>query len=77
MIVGADGAMVRDSEGNELIDGIGGLWCVNAGHRRKEIIDAITEQLNELDFYSTFYNFHPSDGGRPCGKDRKPGAPAS
>jgi adenosylmethionine-8-amino-7-oxononanoate aminotransferase len=61
VIVGADGALVRDSEGNELIDGIGGLWCVNAGHRRKEIIDAITEQLNELDFYSTFYNFtHPT-----------------
>ncbi|NDV98414.1 aminotransferase class III-fold pyridoxal phosphate-dependent enzyme [Salipiger sp. PrR002] len=61
VIVSAEGAMVRDSEGNELIDGIGGLWCVNAGHRRAEIIDAITEQLNTLDFYSTFYNFtHPT-----------------
>lgn len=61
VIVGAEGALVRDSEGNELIDGIGGLWCVNVGHRRKEIIDAIHAQLNELDFYSTFYNFtHPT-----------------
>ena len=61
VIVGADGTMVRDSEGNDLIDGIGGLWCVNVGHRRKEIIDAITDQLNQLDFYSTFYNFtHPT-----------------
>ncbi|MBX2832486.1 MAG: aminotransferase class III-fold pyridoxal phosphate-dependent enzyme [Rhodospirillales bacterium] len=60
VIVGAEGAMVRDSEGNELIDGIGGLWCVNVGHGRKEIIDAISQQLTELDFYSTFYNFtHP------------------
>jgi len=60
-IVGADGAYVTDSEGNRLIDGIGGLWCVNVGHGRREIIDAITQQLQTLDFYSTFYNFtHPS-----------------
>ncbi|MGQ7843089.1 aminotransferase class III-fold pyridoxal phosphate-dependent enzyme [Granulosicoccus sp. 3-233] len=61
VIVGAEGAHVTDSEGNRLIDGIGGLWCVNVGHKRQEIIDAITEQLNTLDFYSTFYNFtHPT-----------------
>ena len=60
-IVAAEGAYVIDSEGNRLIDGIGGLWCVNVGHGRREIIDAITEQLNTLDYYSTFYNFtHPS-----------------
>ncbi len=64
VIVGAEGAYVTDSEGNQLIDGIGGLWCVNAGHRRREIIDAITEQLETLDFYSTFYNFtHPAAAG--------------
>ena len=60
-IVEADGAYVTDSEGNRLIDGIGGLWCVNVGHGRREIINAITEQLKTLDYYSTFYNFtHPS-----------------
>lgn len=60
-IVSADGAYVTDSEGNKLIDGIGGLWCVNVGHGRREIIDAITKQLKTLDYYSTFYNFtHPS-----------------
>ncbi len=59
-IVSAKGAYVTDSEGNQLIDGIGGLWCVNVGHGRHEIIDAITEQLKTLDYYSTFYNFtHP------------------
>ena len=59
-IVAADGAHVSDSQGNRLIDGIGGLWCVNVGHGRTEIIDAISEQLRTLDFYSTFYNFtHP------------------
>lgn len=60
-IVAAKGAYVTDSEGNELIDGIGGLWCVNVGHGRPEIIDAITKQLQTLDYYSTFYNFtHPA-----------------
>lgn len=60
-IVAAKGAYVTDSEGNELIDGIGGLWCVNVGHGRQEIIDAITKQLETLDYYSTFYNFtHPA-----------------
>ena len=60
-IVGAEGTMVTDSEGNELIDGIGGLWCVNVGHKRREIIEAINHQLETLDFYSTFYSFtHPT-----------------
>jgi adenosylmethionine-8-amino-7-oxononanoate aminotransferase len=60
-IVAAKGAFVTDSEGNDLIDGIGGLWCVNVGHGRPEIIEAITKQLETLDYYSTFYNFtHPA-----------------
>ncbi|MFV2034754.1 MAG: aminotransferase class III-fold pyridoxal phosphate-dependent enzyme, partial [Halocynthiibacter sp.] len=60
-IVSAKGAYVTDSEGNKLIDGIGGLWCVNVGHGREEIIRAIEEQLRTLDYYSTFYNFtHPA-----------------
>ncbi|GBR47945.1 adenosylmethionine-8-amino-7-oxononanoate aminotransferase [Gluconobacter roseus NBRC 3990] len=60
-IVAAKGVMVRDSNGHELIDGIGGLWCVNVGHGRHEIIDAISNQLSTLDFYSTFYTFtHPT-----------------
>lgn len=57
----AKGAYVYDSEGAEMIDGIGGLWCVNIGHGNEEIIGAITEQLKTLDYYSTFYNFtHPT-----------------
>lgn len=57
----AEGAYVFDSEGNRFIDGIAGLWCVNIGHGRKEPIKAVTDQLSELDYYSTFYNFtHPS-----------------
>jgi len=33
-IVEAEGSYVTDSQGNRLIDGIGGLWCVNVGHKR-------------------------------------------
>lgn len=60
VITSAEGAYVQNSEGEKLIDGIGGLWCVNIGHGRHEIIEAITKQLQELDYYSTFYNLtHP------------------
>lgn len=56
----AEGAYVYDGDGQKMIDGIGGLWCVNIGHGREEMVEAIAEQLRELDYYSTFYNFtHP------------------
>jgi len=61
VIAEADGAYVYDSDGNRMLDGIGGLWCVNVGHGRMEIADAIAEQLRKLDYYSTFYNLtHPT-----------------
>lgn len=60
VIAEADGAHVYDSDGNKYLDGIGGLWCVNIGHARTEMADAIAAQLKRLDYYSTFYNFsHP------------------
>ena len=60
VIAEAHGAYVYDSDGNRFLDGIGGLWCVNVGHGRREIIDAIADQLQRLDYYSTFYNLtHP------------------
>ena len=60
VIARAEGAFVYDADGRQYIDGIGGLWCVNVGHGRHEIVDAIAAQLRELDYYSTFYNLtHP------------------
>ena len=57
----AEGVYVKTGDGQRMIDGIGGLWCVNIGHGRKEMIEAITNQLKTLDYYSTFYNFtHPT-----------------
>jgi len=60
VIARAQGPYVFDADGRQFIDGIGGLWCVNVGHGRREIIDAIAAQLHDLDYYSTFYNLtHP------------------
>lgn len=61
VIAEAHGAYVYDSDGQRFLDGIGGLWCVNVGHGRPEIANAVAEQLAKLDYYSTFYNLtHPT-----------------
>lgn len=48
------GVHVRDSTGHEMIDGIGGMWCVNIGYGRKEMAQAIAEQAEKLCYYSPF-----------------------
>ena len=53
---GSDGVYVSDIDGNRMLDGIGGLWCVNVGYGRHEVINAIAAQLAKLPFYSTFRN---------------------
>src|ERR1051325_3288272 len=46
-------------EGNEVLDGLATLWCVNAGHGRPRIVEAIRSQAAELDFASSFALGHP------------------
>lgn len=61
VITQAEGAYVFDARGEQFLDGMAGLWCVNVGHGRREISDAVAEQLNTLDYFSTFYNLtHPT-----------------
>lgn len=56
----ADGVYIFDADGNKILDGMSGLWCVNAGYGRQEIIDAATEQMNELPYYNSFFQCsHP------------------
>lgn len=50
-----DGIYVRDSEGRRLIDGPAGMWCVNAGHRRTELVEAMARQAMELSYNSPWY----------------------
>ena len=54
IIMSGDGVYVTDLDGRRMIDGQGGLWCVNAGYGREEIIEAITAQLRELPYYTMF-----------------------
>lgn len=50
----ADGMHVIDSDGAKLLDGIGGLWCVNIGHGRREMADAIARQVVDMQYYNPF-----------------------
>ena len=46
-----DGAWITDTEGNRYLDGMSGLWCVNAGYGREELARAAYEQLRKMSFY--------------------------
>src|SRR5215831_5640192 len=46
-------------DGRQILDGVAGLWCVNAGHARPKIVQAIQEQAAELDFAPPFQMAHP------------------
>jgi len=56
MITGADGCRITDADGNSLLDGVAGLWCVNAGYGRKELADAMQQAAGQLAYYHTFAN---------------------
>ena len=55
VIVRGDNIYVWDSEGHRLLDAMSGLWCVNVGYGRRELIDAATKQLETLPFYNSFF----------------------
>src|SRR6202167_5984390 len=59
LLESAKGMYYRTTDGREVLDGCAGLWCVNAGHSRDEIVAAITQQLSPLDFAPTFQMGHP------------------
>jgi len=59
MFVEAEGMHYTTAEGRKVLDGTSGLWCCNAGHRRKPIIEAVQRQVEKLDFAPTFQMGHP------------------
>jgi putrescine aminotransferase len=60
VITRADGVMLTDSEGNEYLDGMAGLWCVNIGYGRKELAQVAAAQMEQLPYYNTFFQTtHP------------------
>lgn len=56
-IVRGEGALVYDEAGRDYVDGMASLWYVNAGHGRREIVDAVAGQLGRLAAYHTFERF--------------------
>ncbi|ODA66748.1 Taurine--pyruvate aminotransferase [Methyloligella halotolerans] len=55
IITEADGVFLRDSQGNEILDGMAGLWCVAIGYGRDELADVAAEQMRQLPYYNTFF----------------------
>ncbi len=60
MLVEAEGMYYRDADGRRILDGTAGLWCVNAGHARPRIVEAIREQVGTLDYAPAFQMGHPA-----------------
>ena len=59
LLSAASGMFYETVDGERVLDGTSGLWCVNAGHARPEIADAVHRQLMTLDFAPAFQMGHP------------------
>ena len=59
MLVSAEGMYYKTDDGRSILDGTAGLWCVNAGHGRREISTAVAAQIQNLDYAPTFQMGHP------------------
>src|ERR1700750_1267160 len=60
LLASAQGMYYRSVDGTEILDGTAGLWCVNAGHGRREIAAAVEPQLLTLDYAPPFQIGHPA-----------------
>ena len=59
MLAEAEGMYYKDTSGRAILDGTAGLWCCNAGHGRKEISEAVSRQINKMDYAPSFQMGHP------------------
>jgi len=59
LLTRAEGMHYWDDKGRQILDGVAGLWCVNAGHARPRIVQAIQQQAAEMDFCPPFQMAHP------------------
>jgi beta-alanine--pyruvate transaminase len=60
LLVAAEGMHYVMADGRRILDGMAGLWCVNAGHGQRRIVEAIKAQAEQLDFVSSFQMSHPA-----------------
>ena len=61
MFVSAKDMHYTTDDGRQVLDGTAGLWCVNAGHCRSAIVDAIKRQLDTMDYSPAFQMGHPGE----------------
>ncbi len=59
LLARAEGMFYYTNDNQEILDGTAGLWCCNAGHGRREIVEAIQRQAAVMDFAPTFQMGHP------------------
>ena len=59
LVVKGEGVHYWTTDGRQILDGVSGLWCVNAGHGRPEIAEAISAQALDLDFAPSYQVAHP------------------
>src|SRR3954462_7217506 len=59
LLVRAEGMYYWTADGRQVLDGQAGLWCVNAGHCRPKIVEAVQKQVAQMDFAPTFNMGHP------------------
>ncbi|WP_353227902.1 aminotransferase [Novosphingobium sp.] len=55
IITHAQGSTLYDGDGQAILDGMAGLWCVNVGYGRPELVEVAARQMAELPFYNTFF----------------------
>ncbi|MEY2342667.1 aspartate aminotransferase family protein [Acidithiobacillus sp. IBUN Pt1247-S3] len=55
IITRAEGAYIWDIDGNKILDGMAGLWCVNIGYGRKELAEVASQQMQTLPYYNSFF----------------------
>ena len=55
IITKSEGIYIWDSHGEKILDAMSGLWCVNVGYGRQELVDAAAKQMQELPYYNSFF----------------------
>jgi beta-alanine--pyruvate transaminase len=60
LFVGAEGMHYTTHDGRRVLDGVAGLWCVNAGHAREQITEAVHQQLKDMPYAPPFQMGHPA-----------------
>ncbi len=82
LLTRAEGMYYTSDDNRQILDGTAGLWCVNAGHGRREIAEAVGRQLSTMDYAPSFQMGHPiafefaerlaeiAPGGPSAGLDR-------